>query len=329
MLLLNAEEVRKALPMADAIEAMKEAFRALASGEVELPARSSLTVAARGGITLVMPARVGGGDFPALCVKVVSVFPRNRERGLPTIHALVSVLDPETGRVTAQLEGATLTAIRTGAVSGLATDLLARPGSRVATVFGTGPQARTQLEAMCTVRPIDTARVCHPSIEKARAFAEEVAGVGAVPGRVEATDNPAAAVAGADVIATATTSRTPVFNDRHLSPGVHINAVGSFQPEVVEIPPETVERALIVVDQREAALEEAGDLIQPMRAGRIGLEAIHCELGELLLGGAEGRSTAEEITFFKSVGLAVQDVVAAGRALENARIQGLGREIDW
>ena len=329
MLLLNAEEVRKALPMAQAIEAMKRAFLALEAGEVELPARSSLTIAAHQGITLVMPARVGEGDFPALTVKVVSVFPRNRERGLPTIHALVSVLDPESGRVTAQLEGATLTAIRTGAVSGLATELLARPESRVAAVFGTGPQAKTQLEAMCTVRAIDTARVCHPSIEKARAFAEEVAGVGAVPGRVEPTDDPAAALAGADVVATATTSRTPVFDDGDLSPGVHINAIGSFRPEVAEIPPETVERSLLVVDQREAALEEAGDLIQPIRAGRIEADGIHAELGELLLDRAEGRSTPDEITFFKSVGLAIQDAAAAQQALENARTRKLGREVDW
>ncbi len=329
MLLLNAEEVRQALPMADAIEAMKRAFRVLAAGEVELPARSSLSLSARAGITLVMPARVGEGDFPALSVKVVSVFPRNRERGLPTIHALVSVLDPETGRVTAQLEGASLTAIRTGAVSGLATELLARPESRIATVFGTGPQARTQLEAVCTVRAIDTVRVCHPSFEKARAFAEEAAGVGAVPSRVQPVDNPAAAVAGADIIATATTSRTPVFNDRDLAPGVHINAIGSFQPDAAEIPPETVERALIVVDQREAAVKEAGDLIQPIRAGRIGAGAIHAELGELMLGHTEGRSAPEQVTLFKSVGLAVQDALAARQALENARKQHLGREIDW
>ncbi len=329
MFLLNAEEVRQALPMADAIEAMKRAFRALAAGEVELPARSSLTVPAHQGITLVMQARVGEGDFPTLSVKVVSVFSRNRERGLPTIHALVLVLDPETGRVTAQLEGATLTAIRTGAVSGLATELLARPESRVATVFGTGPQARTQLEAVCTVRPIDTARVCHPSIEKARAFAEEIAGVGAIPDNVEPTADPAVAVAGADVVSTATTSRTPVFRDSDLSPGVHINAIGSFRPEVAEIPPETVERALIVVDQRKAALEEAGDLIQPIRAGHIEADAIHAELGELLLGRAAGRSWPEETTFFKSVGLAIQDAAAARQALENAQIQKLGHELEW
>ncbi len=329
MLLLNAEEVRKALPMVQAIEAMKRAFLALAAGEVELPARSSLTIAAHQGITLVMPARVGEGDFPALTVKVVSVFPRNRERGLPTIHALVSVLDAETGRVTAQLEGATLTAIRTGAVSGLATDLLARPESRVATVFGTGPQAKTQLEAVCTVRPIDAVRVCHPSIEKARAFADQVAGVGPIPDDVEPTTDPAAAVTGSDIIATATTSRRPVFRDSDLSPGVHINAIGSFRPEVAEIPPETVERSLLVVDQRKAALEEAGDLIQPIRAGRIEADAIHAELGELLLGRAEGRSAPDEITFFKSVGLAIQDAAAAQQALENARTHKLGREVDW
>ena len=329
MLLLTAEEVRKALPMADAIEAMKHAFRALATGDVELPARSSLTLPAHEGITLVMPARVDEDDSSVLSVKVVSIFPRNRERGLPTIHALVSVLDPETGRIIAQVEGASLTAIRTGAVSGLATDLLARADSRVATIFGTGPQARTQLEAVCTVRAIDTVQVCHPSIEKARAFAEEVAGVGPIPKSVEPTDDPAAAVAGADIVSTATTSRTPVFRNSDLSPGVHINAIGSFRPDVAEIPPETVERALIVVDQREAALEEAGDLIQPIRAGRIEAGAIHAELGELLLGRTEGRSAPEEITLFKSVGLAVQDAVAAGRALESARKDGLGREVEW
>jgi len=316
VLILNATEVRQALPMAAAIGAMREAFAALTQGRAQVPARIALG-GPDGGTTLVMPALLDAGDSRALTVKAVSVFPANRAKNLPLIHAAVLVIDPETGKVDALLEGGALTAIRTGAASGLATDLLAQPGSRVAAIFGSGKQARTQLEAVCTVRPIKKVWVCSPTPGHAEAFAEQVAGRGWVPPEVSCTRDSREAVAVADVICTATTSPTPVFDDRDLKPGG-----------------ETVARSRIFVDSREAALEEAGDILQAIDAGLISAADILAEIGELVLGQADGRTangrTADDqITFFKSVGVAVQDAAAARVVLESAARMGLGQTVDW
>ena len=328
MLVLSREEVRQALPMREAIEAVKEAYRALSSGNAEVPLRLSLPVAPHDGVSLFMPAFVGGEE-EALAVKVVSVFPHNPERGMPTIYAAVLVLEPDTGRPIALLEGGTLTALRTGAASGAATEVLARPDSRVLAVFGAGVQGRTQAEAVCTVRPIERVWVYDISRERAEAFAAEMAGFGPIPQDVRVAETPREAVREADVICTATISSKPVFDDADLKPGVHINGIGAYTPQMAEVPPETVARALVVVDSREAALTEAGDLIQPIEAGIITPEHIHAELGEILLGRKEGRTAADQITFFKSVGVAVQDAMAALAAVRNAKAQNLGQAIEF
>lgn len=329
MLILRATDVPRALPMAEAIEAVKRAYRALSAGEVEMPLRLSLPVAPHEGVSLFMPAYVHTPHEEALAVKVVSVFPHNEKRGLPLIHAAVLVLEVRTGRPLALLEGSTLTAIRTGAASGVATEVLARPESRVLAVFGAGAQSRTQIEAVCTVRPIERVWLFAPHREHAEALAAEVAGQGPVPTDVRVAASPREAVAEADIICTATTSHTPVFADADLKPGVHINGIGSYTPDMAEVPPETVARALVVVDSRQAALAEAGDLIQPLRAGRITEAHIHAELGEILLGRKPGRTSPEQITFFKSVGVAVQDALTARVALRNALEQGLGQRVTW
>ena len=328
MLILNASEVRQALPMAAAIAAMREAFAALTQGTVQAPPRIALD-SPGGGTTLVMPALLEAGDARCLSVKAVSVFPGNRAKNLPLIHAAVLLIDAETGKIDALIEGGALTAIRTGAASGLATELLAKQESRVAAIFGSGKQARTQLEAVCTVRPIKKVWVCSPTPGNAEAFAAQAAGRGWAPPEVSCTRDPSEAVADADVICTATTSPSPVFDDRDLKPGVHINAVGSFQPHVREVPGETVARSRIFVDSREAALEEAGDILQPIAAGLITAGDIFAEIGELVLGQTDGRTPDNQITFFKSVGVAVQDTAAARVVLESARRMGLGRTIDW
>ncbi len=328
MLVLSKEEVRQALPMREAIDAVKEAYRALSAGRAEVPLRLSLPVAPHDGVSLFMPAFVGG-DEEALAVKVVSVFPHNPERGMPTIYAAVLVLEPDTGRPVALLEGGTLTALRTGAASGAATDVLARRDSRVLAVFGAGTQGRTQAEAVCTVRPIERVWVYDISRERAEAFAAEMAGFGPIPQDVRVAETPREAVREADVICTATISAKPVFDDADLKPGVHINGIGAYTPQMAEVPPETVARALVVVDSREAALAEAGDLIQPIEAGIITPEHIHAELGEILLGRKEGRTDAEQLTFFKSVGVAVQDAMASLAAVRNANAQNLGRAIEF
>lgn len=329
MLILSAEDVRRALPMGQAIEAMKQAYGALSGGKAEMPLRTRLPISPHEGLSLFMPAYVQAGGAEALGVKVVSIFPRNPGRGLALIQAAVLVLEPDTGRTLALLEGSALTAIRTGAAGGAAADVLARLGSRVVAIFGAGPQARAQLEAVCTVRQIERVLVYDPHPDRAAAFKEEMGGRGRIPRDIQLAADPAQAVADADIICTATTASTPVFADIDLKPGVHINAIGSYTPEMQEVPAETLGRATVVVDSRAACLAEAGDLIWPIRAGLFDEGHIHAELGEIVLGRKPGRRSDGEITYFKSVGLAVQDALAAHLALKNATDMRLGQTIPF
>jgi ornithine cyclodeaminase len=329
MLVLTAEEVRKALPMVQAIKAMKRAYAALSDGRAEVPPRARLPIASRDALSLFMPAYVQGTDGEALAVKVVSLFPGNPARGLAYIQAAVLVFDPETGRALALLEGSSLTAIRTGAAGGAAVDLLSRPECCIVAIFGAGAQGRTQLEAACTVRKIDAVWIYDADAARAKSFAAEMSGSGTIPRDLRVAADPTQAVSEADIVCTATTSLTPVFSDGDLKAGVHISAVGSYMPEMQEIPAETVRRARVVVDSRSAALAESGDLIQPIRLGLFGEDHIHAELGEIILGRRPGRQSPEEITYFKSVGVAVQDAVAAHVAVANARSLGIGHEIDF
>ena len=318
--LFSADDVRRALPMAEAIAAVKAGYVQLSAGRAQIPLRAHLGVG-EGDSTLVMPfyAPDEGG---ALGLKVVSIFDSNPPRGLPLIHALVLVLDMATGAPLALLEGSSLTAIRTGAASGAATDALARPDARVVALFGSGVQARRQLEAVCTVRPIE--RVYLYSLGGAEQFAAEMAGFGPIPADIVIAASPRAALTEADIVCTATTSRTPVFDGRDLRPGAHVNGIGSFTPEMQEIDAATVRRARVVVDSRAAALAEAGDLLIPLHAGEIDLDHISTELGEVLAGTKPGRTSAEQITFFKSVGVAVQDAMAAGLVVRHGAALGLG-----
>lgn len=329
MLILTANDVRNALPMDQAIEAMKRAYAALSEGRAEVPLRSHLTIPTHDATSLFMPAYVQDAGGDSMVLKVVSLFPENPERGLPFIHAAVLAFDASSGRPRALLEGGSLTAIRTGAASGAATDLLARPECHVAAIFGAGVQGRTQLEAVCTVRPIERVWIFDPKPNNAQTFITEMSGAGPVPSELFLAETPKQAVAEADVICTATTSPKPVFEDEHLKPGVHINAVGAFTPDMAEIPPNTIIRGMVVVDSRTAALEEAGDLIQPIRSGIYSAENIHAELGEIITGNARGRIDADQVTVFKSVGIAVQDALAAELAIKTAREGGIGQEIEW
>jgi len=351
VLILNAAEVRRALPMREAVEAMKRAFAALSDGRAVVPHRTHLPVARQAGVTLIMPALVDDPavEAQALAVKVVSVFDNNHLQGLARIQAAVLVLDPATGRPAALLEGATLTAIRTAAASGAATDFLARKHSSKLALFGAGVEARTHLEAMCAVRSIVEVRIYSRTPDKVATLISELearergaaagdtrpasgaakhSGQGKSP-RLIMARTPREALTGADIVCATTTSKSPVFDDADLSHGVHINAVGSYTRDAREVPPETVRRARVVVDSREAAWQEAGDLIQPLEAGLINREHIHADFGELVLGRKPGRTDERQITLFKSVGLAVQDAVAARCALDNARRFNLGREVEW
>lgn len=324
---LSQDDVRRAVSMAQAIEIVKGAFAQLSAGKAVVPIRTQLEIAQHEGVTLFMPAYLQESDD--LGVKIVSVFPRNLEGGLPTIHALVAVVDAETGCPAAVMDGTYLTALRTGAASGAATDLLARPDARVAAVFGAGAQGRTQLEAVCQVRDIEKAWVYDVNREAAERYAEEMRERGGrIPGDVIVASSPTEAVREADVLCTATTSKSPVFADADLKAGVHINAIGAFTPEMQEIPEETIKRARLVVDSRGACWAEAGDLIIPRQKGLISEDDIYAELGEIAAGTKRGRASDEEITFFKSVGNAVQDVSVARKVLEEANKLGLGLEVE-
>lgn len=327
MLVLGREDVRRLVPMADAVGLMKRVFAELSAGRVDSPLRTVIGVPEVNGDALFMPARVPAMD--ALGLKVVAVFKENAARDLPTIHALVCLLDPATGQPLAIMDGTYLTALRTGAVSGAATDLLARPDSRVLAVIGAGAQGATQMAAVCAVRPIE--RIVAVDREEA-AFVRlrEVLArdwPDLLP-RLETTTDAGEAVRAADVVCTATTSHTPVFDDADLRPGSHVNAVGAYTPEMQEVPAATVARATVVVDAVEAALAEAGDLLEPLREGLVGREHFGRELGMVAAGTAPGRSSATEVTLFKSVGNAVQDVAVARRAVDRAREAGVGTEIE-
>lgn len=328
MLILSADEVKKALPMAECIEAMKAAFGALSSEQVEMPLRTRISVASQDGISLFMPAFLEDSEEAALAVKIVTVFNQNPARGLPLIHAAVVVMDPITGSIEAVMEGGALTAIRTGAGSGAATDLLAPKDAHTLAIFGAGIQARSQLQAICEVRAIDSVWVYAPEAQEVQVFISDMAGLGSIPKDLHAAEKPAEAVRQADIICTATTSNSPVFEDKDVQAGSHINGIGSFTLEMQEIPSATVARANVIVDGRSAALAESGDIAIPLNEGLITKKEI-TEMGEVVLDPTKGRQSGEEITFFKSVGVAVQDAAAGQLALRNARKLNLGTEVDW
>jgi ornithine cyclodeaminase len=323
LLLLSAQDLRAALPMPAAVAAMKSAFAELSTGRAQVPLRVAVPVPPAEGVSLVMPAFLPGSGLAA---KIVSVFPRNAEQGRPVIHGLVVVLDPATGEPVALCDGTFLTAWRTGAGSGAATDVLARSEARVGAVLGAGAQARTQALAIDAVRSLDVIRVYSPNREQAERLAADLQPETAA--RVEAAPSARAALAEADVICAATTSATPVLQADWLKPGAHLNGIGSFTPEMQEVDAATVCRARVFVDSRGAALAEAGDLLVPLRAGQVRAED-WVELGEVVAGVRPGRQSPDEVTFFKSVGVAAQDAAAAGRALVEARRLGLGTSVEF
>jgi ornithine cyclodeaminase len=328
MIILKADDVRNTLPMDAAIEAMKQAYAALSNGEAEIPLRSHLAIPPHNGTSLFMPAFVKTEQMEALAIKTVSIFPGNLNRGLPLIHAAVLVLEANSGRPIALLEGGILTAIRTGAASGAATDLLARKDAKTAAIFGAGVQGRTQLEAICEVRKIETAWIFDLDSEKVLTFVSELAGQGKIPSDLRVAPDPEQAVSLADIICTATTSKEPVYPAEAIRPGTHINGVGSYTLEMIENPPEIYNRACAFVDSRQAVMAEAGEVVTAINAKLLYPDEM-AELGEVVLGRRPGRMSDDQITFFKSVGVAVQDAIAARLALTNAQEMGCGQRVTW
>jgi len=330
MLLLSRQDVRSALPMASAMEAVAAAFAALSSGQAQVPLRPQVRIPPAEGTALVMPAYLASdAEGGALAVKLVTVFPHNPARySLPTVSAVVLLIDTESGVPLALLEGGWLTALRTGAASGVATRYLARPEARVLALFGAGAQALPQVWAVCEARTIERVWIYAPTRAHAERLAEELRGFGPpIPTDARVAATPREALSEAEVVCCATTSTTPVFADGDLRPGAHINGIGSFLPTMREVPAATVARARVVVDQRSAAWAEAGDLTQARAAGLIDEDHIVAELGELVLGHVPGRTDPSQITFFKSVGVAAQDAAVAHAAYLRARALGLGTDV--
>src|SRR5215204_2297581 len=290
MLVLTRSHVRELVPMPDAIELMKMAFAELSAGRTVSPLRTVISLADREGDALFMPAYVPAMD--ALGLKTVSVFRRNPQRGLPVIHAIVGLVNPQTGQPLAIMDGTYLTALRTGAVSGAAADLLARADSHVLVAIGAGAQGVTQIAAVCAVRPIErviAVDVSEAALERLRQSLRE--DWPEIEARLETTTGSGIAVREADIICTATTSHSPVFRDEEVLPGTHISAVGAYTPEMQEVPAATVARATVVVDAVDDDLTEAGDLIIPLRDGLVAREHFARELGMVASGAAPGRAS--------------------------------------
>ena len=284
---LDENAVGRLLRMEEVIPAMERALAAFSSGKVVQPTRVMVPVAEHRGFFGLMPAYTGA----ALGTKLVAFYPHNTE--IPTHHATILLFKPETGEPLVTMDGRLITEMRTAAVSAVATEHLARSNASVLAIIGSGVQARSHLEALRLVREFREVRVWSP--RRARAFAEEYG--------ISAAASAEDAVRGADVVVTATTSPTPVLFGEWFSPGVHVNAVGAPRPDWRELDDEVLERARVYVDSREAARKESGDVIA---AGRI-----FAEVGEVVSGAKPGRQSDEEVTLFKSLGLAVEDVATA------------------
>ncbi|MDE0481601.1 MAG: ornithine cyclodeaminase family protein [Candidatus Poribacteria bacterium] len=311
--ILSAADVRAALPMPKAIDAMRHAYSQLSAGKAIAPPRQHISTDK--GVTLIMPAYLP--ERSEFGIKVVSVYDDNPNLNLPRITATVLVLDPETGSPKAFMDGASLTAIRTGAGGGVASDLLARKDAKKVGLFGAGVQARAQLRAVMAVRGIEHVSLISRTQASAQQLAAEISEWTDAP-EVNLAPTPQEVVADADIVICATTSSTPLFDGNDLQSGTHITAVGTFVPEKREVDTTTIRRTnRIVVDSREACLEEAGDLIIPNAH-------IDAEIGEIVNGDKQGRQSDDEITFFKSVGVAVQDAVAASAVLKEAESKDFG-----
>ena len=284
---LDETAVSRLLCMEEVIPAMERALADFSNGRVVQPVRTMLPVAEHQGFLGLMPAYTGA----ALGTKLVAFYPHNTD--VPTHHATILLFKPETGEPLATIDGRLITEVRTAAVSAVATEHLARPDASVLAIIGSGVQARSHLEALRLVREFHEVRVWSP--RRAKAFAEEHG--------VRAAASAEEAVRGADVVVTATTSQSSVFSGEWLSPGAHINAVGAPRPGWRELDDEVLRRARVYVDSREAAMKESGDVVAA--------EGIFAEIGEVVAGTKPGRRSAEEVTLFKSLGLAVEDVATA------------------
>lgn len=325
-LVLTSDDVERLLPMPDCIELMAETLVAFQRGDMTMPLRSVFAPPNATGAMAWMPAHRSRPE-PAYGMKVLCVIPGNPARGLDGHQGAVILQDGETGELRAIVNAAAITAIRTAAVTAVATRALAREDARRLAIIGTGTQARRHLESIASVRPIERAQVAGRTPETAKAFVEATRA--SVPFQLEAARDPEAAVRGADIVVTATTSREPVLRGAWIAPGTHVNGVGASRPANRELDTDLVATASLFADRSESVRNEAGEFMLALEEGKIGPDHIRAELAEVLTGERQGRTSPEEITLFRSLGLAVEDLAAAGFVLERAAATDAGTRIDF
>jgi len=327
MLVLNRADVEALLPVEECIPVMADALTALAEGRVHQPLRTLVRPPEAQGVLALMPSYLADPGEPLYALKAIGIFHGNPARGLDAHQGAVLLFSGETGELLALMDASSITAIRTAAVSGVATRLLARPDAGDLAIVGAGVQARTHILAMAAVRPLRRVRVASRTAESARRLAAEMAP--RFPFPVEAVETPEEAVRGADLVVTATTAAEPVLRREWISPGAHLNAVGAYTPTTREVDSATVAAAALFVDRRESAEAEAGDYLVPLREGAIAPGHVRAEIGEVLTGAHPGRSSPEEITLFKSLGLPVEDLAAARHLYHRALERGVGARVPF
>ena len=330
ILVLKESDISPIISMSDIISAVREALSIYSNHQSNIPLRTNINVPEFNGQCLFMNGYAAPAK--ALGVKIVSVYPDNINKNLTSVPATMVLVNAETGIVNALIDGTYLTRLRTGAISGLATEILSRKDSKILALFGTGGQAITQLEAILTVRKIELVKVFDIVYERADEFAKKMTVLYSKKYnnvKIIAVKSSDEAVENADIITTVTTSKKPVFKIDKIKSNVHINGVGSYTPDMCEVPEEVVVKAnKIYVDTRDGAINESGDLIGPIKKGLINIEKINGELGEVINGKIKGRENDDEMTFFKTTGSAVLDLVAAQKIYELAKKNNIGKIID-
>lgn len=329
ILVLNEKDMRSVLTMEEAVKADRDALSLYSAGESNIPLRANLDVPEHNGQSLYMYGYAAKAH--ALGVKIVSTYPDNIDKGIPSVPAAMVLLNSETGETCSFMDGTYLTRLRTGAVSGLATEILSRKDSKIFAVIGTGGQAQGQIEAVLTVRPeIELVKVYDLNTERAKACAEQMTELfkGKFPAKFEAASSSAEAVKDADIITTITIAKDPVFDGKLVKKGAHINGVGSYTPELSEIDEYIITHADKIYMDTPDALEESGDFIKPINKGIFSADKITGELGAVINGDVIGRESDDEITFFETTGSAVLDIVTAQRIYEKAIEKGVGQFIE-
>ena len=322
VLILSRSDLEKILPMGETITALEQAFKELEEGKAMVIPRSVVLLPKEEGWIGIMPAY----GMHSFSTKIVTLYKRNLEKNLPTIMGTIVLNDPETGKVLSIMDGTYVTGMRTGALGGLAAKYFSRKDANTAGIFGAGTQAKTQLAALKEVRDIRSAFVYDTASDRTRSFAEEMQAKLGIP--VKIADSPKEVLEEADIVVTVSTSKSPVFDGNDLRPGTHVNAFGNYKGDERELDTQTILRSRVFVDLEEAALSEAGDIIIPINEGQFQKEQIVGTIGEVLTGKKQGRTSPEEITLFKSVGLGIQDCAAAALAYRNAQLKNAGTHVD-